>query len=175
LKTFRARVKSSGSRTFSAVSTVGAPSLKSSVPMRVPTLSGVVIDEGTAVPTSADACDRHVPRIQSKIPTANYRGCYACEQGSSFRFLSTRRHAIACLLGSGRGQRSVRKDLRNLRPRCCRDHPKSCRLTGRRCSHRVEVTRSEIVARIFMLSLRNQRLRYVHAYRCCVIDKDPDR
>jgi hypothetical protein len=39
LNTFKARVKSRVSYTFWAVSTVGAPSLYSSVPMRVSTLA----------------------------------------------------------------------------------------------------------------------------------------
>src|SRR4029453_6348286 len=55
LKTFSARVKSSASRTRSAVSTVGAPSLYSSVPMRVSTFSGVVIPGGLAVDVCAQA------------------------------------------------------------------------------------------------------------------------
>src|SRR5262245_18158862 len=46
LYTFRARVKSSVSRTFSAVATDGAPSLNSSVPIDVGTWSGVTSDGG---------------------------------------------------------------------------------------------------------------------------------
>jgi hypothetical protein len=41
-------VKSIWSKAFSSVALLGAPSLKSSVPMRVSTLSGVVIDGGIA-------------------------------------------------------------------------------------------------------------------------------
>src|SRR5215510_677469 len=49
LYTFSAFVKSSVSRTFSAVATVGAPSLNSSVPIEVWTRSGVTSDGGIAV------------------------------------------------------------------------------------------------------------------------------
>jgi hypothetical protein len=49
LYTFKARVKSSTSRIFSAVATLGAPSLNSSVPMRLSTLSGVIIAGGIAL------------------------------------------------------------------------------------------------------------------------------
>src|SRR5262245_9367438 len=55
LYTFRALVKFSVSRIFSAVATVGAPSLNSSVPIEVWTRSGVTSDGGMAVDDCAPA------------------------------------------------------------------------------------------------------------------------
>ena len=58
------RMKSRVSRTFSTVALVGAPSLNSSVPMRVSTLSGVTSDGGIAAGVWAVA---FIPPLQSAV------------------------------------------------------------------------------------------------------------
>jgi hypothetical protein len=64
LYAFRARVKSSVSRTFSAVSRVGTPSLNSTVPMRISTFSDVVMNGGSSAAAWAVA----LPALKSVAP-----------------------------------------------------------------------------------------------------------